>query len=174
MQKGVFMRSRTFCRTAVLAIAMALGGQALAQSPLQTQYEGTISDHVQALGTTWAVSGEWSIQLDGKSGTGNFSASLSMFDTANPAAVPHTHHVTLADGEVVVSEDWSETTTRFTLSGLGHITGNGNASYVDAPIEVTITGGNAVTYSNIRLKLGGSAEGHFGTAPLGGAVTTHR
>jgi hypothetical protein len=169
------MRSTTLRRMALLAaISMALSGQGLAQSPLQTKYEGTINDYVQALGTTWQVSGEWSIELEGRSGTGDFSASLSMFDTANPAAVAHTHHVTLVDGEVVVSEDWSETTTRFTLSGPGLITGNGNASYVDAPIEVTITGGNAVTYSNIRLKLGGSAEGHFGTAPLGGAVTTHR
>ena len=169
------MRSRTLWRTALLAtISMALSGQGLAQSPLQTKYEGTISDYVQALGTTWLVSGEWAIELEGKSATGDFSASLAMFDTANPAAVAHTHHVTLKGAEVVVSDDWSETTTRFTVTGLGVITGNGNVSYADVPIEVTIIGGNAVTYSNIRLKLGGSAEGHFGTVALGGAVKTHR
>jgi hypothetical protein len=168
-------QKRTLWRTAVLAaLTVALSGQGLAQSPLQTKYEGNISDYVQALGTTWLVSGEWAIELKGKSGTGDFTASLAMFDTANPAAVAHTHHVTLADAAVTVSEDWAETQTRFTLTGLGHVTGNGNASYVDAPIEVTITGGNAVTYSNIRLKLGGSAEGHFGPAALGGTVKAHR
>jgi hypothetical protein len=169
------MRTRNLWPAAFVALmTMALSGHPMAQAPLQTKYEGTITDYVQALGTTWLVSGEWSLELKGTSGTGDFSASLSMFDTANPAAVAHTHHVTLTRGEVVVSEDWSEPGTRFTLSGEGLVTGNGGPSYPDAPIAIAISGGNAVTYSNIRLTLGGDAASHFGPVALGGAVKTHR
>jgi len=165
------MRSKTLFRTAILAIlVMASSGHPLAQSPLQTKYEGTITDYVQALGTTWLVSGDWSLELEGQSGTGEFKASLSMFDTANPAAVAHTHHVTLSRGELVVSDDWSAPGTRFTVSGEGLVTGNGGPSYPGAPVSVAITGGDAVTYSNIRLTLGGDAAAHFGPAALGGVV----
>ena len=159
---------------AIAAVTMALGTQGRAEAPLRTQYEGVINDYVQALGTTWLVSGEWSIKLTGSSGTGDFTASLSMFDTASPAAVAHTHHVVLSGADLVVADDWSTTSARFTLSGDGDVTGSGNLSWADVPIEVAISGGNAVTYSNIRLRLGGGAEGHFGTVPLGGVVNAHR
>ena len=169
------MRSAALRRlAAIAAIAVALGTQGRAQAPLHTHYEGTINDYVQALGTTWLVSGGWSMKLTGSSGTGDFTASLCMFVTANPAAVAHTHHVVLRGGDLVVADDWSTTSARFTLGGDGDVTGNGGLSWAGAPVEVTISGGSAVTYSNIRLKLGGNAEGHFGPAPLGGVVNAHR
>ena len=162
------MRSAALRRlAAIAAIAVALGTQGRAQAPLHTHYEGTINDYVQALGTTWLVSGGWSMKLTGSSGTGDFTASLSMFDTANPEEG-------LEILDLVVADDWSTTSARFTLGGDGDVTGNGGLSWAGAPVEVTISGGSAVTYSNIRLKLGGNAEGHFGPAPLGGVVNAHR
>ena len=164
------MRTRIQWKAAFLTLMMvAFSGQAMAQTALPTKYDGTINDYVQALGTTWQVSGEWSVQLRGASGRGDFSASLTMFDTANPAAVPHTHHVLLTDGDVSVNENWT-TPGRFTLSGLGAITGNGNLSFFESPIVVAISGGTSITYTNVSLKLGGSAEGHFGPTPIGGVV----
>ena len=164
------MSSRILWKAAFVALTtVALSGQSMAQSALPNQYEGTINDYVQALGTTWLVSGEWSLQLRGGSGRGDFSASLTMFDTANPGAVAHTHHVVLTDGDVSINENWT-TPGRFTLSGVGVVTGSGNLSFSEAPISIAITGGPAVTYSNVGLRLGGSAEGHFGSTPLGGVV----
>ena len=163
------MRSKILRKAALLALMMlSLSGQGIARTATPTQFEGTINNYVQALGTTWLVSGEWSLQRN-PSGGGDFSASLTMFDTANPAAVPHTHHVLLTDGDVSVNENWT-TPGRFTLSGLGAITGSGNLSFFESPIVVAISGGTSITYTNVSLKLGGSAEGHFGPTPIGGVV----
>ena len=163
--------SRILLKAAFVALTtVALSGQSMAQGAMPNKFDGTINDYVQALGTTWLVSGEWSLQLRGGSGRGDFSASLTMFDTANPGAVSHTHHVVLTDGDVIANQNWT-TPGRFTLSGLGVVTGNGNLSFPEAPIVITITGGPAVTFSNIGLKLGGTAEGHFGTTSLGGIVS---
>jgi hypothetical protein len=75
---------------------------------------------------------------------------------------------------VVVSDDWSGP-GRFTLSGVGLVTGYGGPSFPDSPITVAIIGGNAVTFSNIRLTLGGdAATNHFGTVALGGVVSATR
>ena len=96
-----------------------------------------------------------------------------MFDTANPGGVAHTHHVLLSGGDVSINENWT-TPGRFTLSGLGAITGNGNLSYFESPLVIAISGGTSITYTNVSLRLGGSAEGHFGSTPIGGVVRTSR
>ena len=63
------MRSRILSKAAFLTLMIvALSGQAMAQTAIPTKHEGTINDYVQALGTTWLVSGEWSLQLEGASG----------------------------------------------------------------------------------------------------------
>jgi len=49
---------------------------------------------------------------------------------------------------------------------------NGNlAGFSGSLVDVQITGGEAVPYSNITLTFGGSASSHFGHQPLHGVVT---
>jgi hypothetical protein len=66
------------------------------------------------------------------------------------------------------------------VSGDANITGNGNAAlFSGSPIEVVISGGDAIAYSNLRLTFvgepaSGTAPEHFGTQPLAGVVSTHQ
>jgi hypothetical protein len=153
-------------RAALLAaIIVGLGAQGFAQSPTHNKFEGTINDYVQAGATTWQVSGTWSLQVKGDSGKGDFTASLSMVNPADPNTPAHTHFITLTDGDIV------EASNGFTLSGGADITGNnGNLAWADSPIDVAIWGGNTIAYSNVSLTLAAPASGHFGTTPLVGVV----
>jgi hypothetical protein len=79
----------------------------------------------------------------------------------------HTHHVTVTNAEV------SALANGFRVSGTGVITVNGSvAPFSGSPVQVDITGGNAVTYSNIQVTFAGAAAGHFGPHPLDGVVVT--
>jgi len=162
-------------RTAwLLVLAIALSARFVTPAsaqPVQTKYEGTLSDYVQALGATWLVSGSWTIELKGTSGRGSFSASLTMVNPATPENPAHTHHVTLTDGEIAFDDDWSDGPQRFTITGAAEITGNGGvAGYSGAPITVMLSGGNGKKYSNVSLTFGDPASGHFGTSALVGTV----
>src|SRR5437868_9004863 len=108
------MESRRFwwgaCIVAVLGFAMSTG--AWAQDPLPSvHFSGLISDYTPVSGVSgpWEMRGEWSLSLDGNSGTANFSATLNMTHSdywvvLNPASAddntatgrhPHTHHITM-------------------------------------------------------------------------------
>ena len=160
------MRSRIIRRAASLAaVIVVLSGQGFAQAPTQNKFEGTINDYVQAGGTTWQVSGQWSLQVKGDSEKGDFTASLSMVNAADPGTPAHTHFITLTDGDIVGASNG------FTLSGGADITGNnGNLAWSDSPVDIAIWGGNTIAYSNVSLTLGAPASGHFGTTPLVGVV----
>ena len=162
------MRSRILRQAASLAAAIVvLSGQGFAQAPTQNKFEGTINDYVQAGGITWQVSGQWSLELEGESGRGDFTASLSMVNPADPNTAAHTHIITLTDGDVVASANG------FTLSGGADVTGNnGNLAWADSPIAVAVWGGNSIAYSNMSLTFEAPAAGHFGTTALVGVVKT--
>ena len=66
-----------------------------------------------------------------------------MFDTANPGGVAYPP-CPLSGGDVSINENWT-TPGRFTLSGLGAITGNGNLSYFESPLVIAISGGTSIT-----------------------------
>ncbi len=85
----------------------------------------------------------------------------------------HTHHISLVNGRVTaipggfrVSGQASETT----------ITGNGATALfeTDPPtstLQIDVTGGNLVSFSNVTLTFGGAAVKHFGLNPLSGVVS---
>ncbi|MGH9173525.1 MAG: hypothetical protein ACRD1H_04160, partial [Vicinamibacterales bacterium] len=69
------------------------------------------------------------------------------------------------DGTVTV------TATGWRISGAAIITSNGAAAgFSGSPIDVEITGGNALASANVKLTFSGAATGHFGTQPLDGVV----
>ena len=168
------MRSRTV-GLLVFAVTLVMGANtpASAQTPAQTKYEGTVSDYVQVGAITWLITGSWTLELKGRSDTGSFSASLNMVNPAAPETAAHTHHVTLAEGEVEYDEDWSTGAPRFTLTGPAAVTSQGNVAWADAPITVIMTGGATATglrFSNLSLAFGDPASGHFGSSAIVGVV----
>jgi hypothetical protein len=63
----------------------------------------------------------------------------------------------------------------FKVSGTATITANGSvAPYSNAPVEVEITGGNLVRFSNMKLTFLGIAIDHFGSQPYDGVVALGR
>jgi hypothetical protein len=157
---------------AAVAVVMALPSQGLAQSrlPMATlmMFNGIIDDFTPVLDANgpWQVSGQWSAMLTGTSGRGNFSVGLNMVRAETTPRSAHTHHVTLSDGQVTLLPNG------FRISGNAIITSNGNlAGFSGSPVDVEVTGGNTVTYSNITVTFAGGAIAHFGDQPLHGVVS---
>lgn len=179
---GVATKSR-FAATVLLAFVL-VGAQPFAQNTASSHLGGTIGDYVwvesgPGLGA-WFVSGEWSMHVEGASGKADFTASLLgvrsdlwvLQNSQNPATVsrsPHTHHVGIVKGQV------TSIPNGFKVSGTATITANGNvAPYSNAQVEVEITGGNLVQFSNMKLTFLGMAIDHFGSQPYDGVVVLGR
>jgi hypothetical protein len=151
----------------VVAIVLALSSQGAAQRSRENKLEGIIHHYTATLDVNgpWHISGVWSVWVKGQSGRADFSAELSMLRSDNATRQPHTHHVTLVDGDVI------QTGTGFAISGTAEVTGNGSTSFLST-VEIQITGGSAVPYSNVSVRFtGGPAMNHFGAEALGGVVT---
>jgi hypothetical protein len=144
----------------------------------------------------WEMRGTWSLELHGKSGLADFSAAMTMehSDFAITQAVvnaddpmtrgAHTHHFTMKNATVSYNTSACppepagnpSTTGRFVINGYVDITGNGSPApfskggTVLSPLQVCVTGGTEVEYSNITLVLGAPATGHFGTQAIHGLV----
>jgi hypothetical protein len=165
------MRNLLLVRVAsVVALTVALGSQALAQSASPFRIEGMVSDYTDALNAAgpWHITGEWSAELRGRSGRVDFHVSLGMVRSASGGS-SHTHHVALLGATV------TPIANGYRLSGDAVITSNGTlAAFSDSPLDVDITGGSAVPFSNIKLTFGGSAVSHFGDQPIEGVVTRRR
>jgi hypothetical protein len=113
---------------------------------------------------------------------------------ANPDApatrTPHTHHVSMEDAQVIwldstnasdcpTSSYKPATVTGFMVKGLASVTANGGfAPFAPqgqrSPLQICITGGSQVEFSNITLVFGAPASEHFGTQPINGAVREPR
>jgi hypothetical protein len=92
---------------------------------------------------------------------------------------PHPpHHLTdatITHGASGCPADSPATTTRFSVNGTAtFITGNGNPAPFEAKgpttLQVCITGGSDVEFSNMTLVFTGPATGHFGTQAIHGVV----
>jgi hypothetical protein len=171
---------RCVASLAVVVLALAIGG--LAQTPTQGKFRGVFNDYTpQNVGGPWEVRGQWSLKLKGESGMADFSAALTMVhsdlgvtngDLNNPKArAAHTHHVTLVGGTV------TPLTNGFRVTGTATITGNGNYPPPfggSSTLQVDITGGNTVTFSNIQMSFVGDAATHFGSQPINGVVRSFK
>jgi len=176
------MRRKQIWQIGILVLAMTVG--ALAQSwennnPVHLR--GTISD-VSAANVAppgpWVIPGTWSLNLKGDSGKAEFSASLSMEESdywvlanskdPNDPQVrnPHTHHVELVNGVV------TPLSNGFRVTGPATVTANGGPAPFgpNSTVQIDITGGALVPYSNIKVTFGGDAVAHLGMQPLDGVV----
>jgi hypothetical protein len=88
-----------------------------------------------------------------------------------------------ANGPWFISGEWSvwakgnSGTADFSvvLNMIRSVTSNGNLVFAAAPVEIQVTGGNAVPYSNASVRFtAGGAMSHFGAEPLTGVVTPER
>ncbi len=176
------MNSKAFSwAVRIAALVLVVGTGALAQTPKHTKFLGAINDFTPAtVSGPWEVRGHWSLMVKGDSGKADFSAALTMLrsdlgviqngggDLNNPKdRNAHTHHITLVDGDV------TPILNGFRVTGTATITGNGTFPPPFGPsssLQIDITGGNSVEFSNIAVTFEGDAVGHFGSQPLHGVV----
>jgi len=180
---------------AIMVLALAAGTAGLAQTPKQLELHGVINDYTPATLTPpsqWEIRGPWTLTLPREHGTADFSAAVTMelsdisflpnplnVNTAT-ARTQHTHHITMTNA--MVSEDTSvcppnnpaTTSAGLVITGPVSITGNGNPAPFEAKgpstLQVCITGGAQVQYSNVTLTFTGPATGHFSTQAIHGVV----
>ena len=173
------MRANSFLRVMCLVlVAVTAGITGSAQGSVPQRFSGFINDYSAGGGGPWHVAAEWELHLKGDSGKADFSAAVAMvrsdlwvvLNNADPADTearsPHTHHITLADGVV------TSITNGIRVSGTANVTGSGNPAFV-SPVQIDITGGTAVAFSNIKVTFSGAAANHFGTLPLDGVVARY-
>jgi hypothetical protein len=180
------MKSKSFWWVAQIGVlVLAAGIGALAQTPKPVRFSGLINDYTPGTSVSpvgpWEVRGKWSLIVKGRSGKADFSAFLTMersdywvLTLGNPddpsGRSPHTHTVSLVDGEVTPIDNG------FRVSGTATVTASGNPPPFGSstPLQIDITGGSVVPFSNIKLTFGSPAAGHFGSQPLDGVVKIFR
>jgi hypothetical protein len=145
-------------------------------------FRGLINDHTIATAGSWEVHGVWTLDLKGRAGKADFLAELTMeradywfLTNPNPPADPnsltarnaHTHHIGMTDALVTALANG------FRVSGAATLTGNGATPPfgTSSTVQLDVTGGDLVTYSNIAMTFGGDAVTHFGPNPLAGVVS---
>ena len=160
-------------------------------------FTGLLNDYVPLLttvkGSPYEMHGQWSMDVHPEWGTADFSADMTMssfgktaagaVDPTQPLVNPHTHHIRLTNvritWDMVGCPPYPKpvTTMGFQLNGtVSLITGNGsNAPFETttpptSTLQVCVTGGNEVPYSNITLVFGGPATNHCGTQAIHGVV----
>jgi len=183
-------------RRVFFGFALTLGaGLVLAQDLRQVHFKGTINDYSPSTvsGGPYEIRGTWSLDVQ-RSGTANFSADLTMqtsdygisdatkVDPTNPATrSPHTHHITMTnaavsyDTSVCPANSPATTGSGVVVTSTATTTGNGSPAPFESKgtssIQVCITGGSTVEFSNMSLVYTGPATGHFGPQAIHGVVT---
>ena len=145
---------------------------------------GSVSDFTTPTFGAWTIQGVWSLDVTGHP---NFTAELTMersdlFFGITPTADPnnlatrnaHTHHISVADGMVTAIPGGFRVTGQASET---MITGNGStAPFETTPptstLQIDVTGGNLVAFSNVTLTFGGAAVKHFGSNPIAGVVSS--
>jgi hypothetical protein len=166
-----------------------------AQELRRVFFDGVLHDYTPSnvAGGPYVMRGEWSLAID-RSGTSTFTADFDMetsdygisnstqVDPNNPATrSPHTHHVVIAnatvsyDMSVCPANSPATTAAGVVVSGTATTMANGSPAPFDpngvSKLQVCITGGSEVQFSNVTLVYSGPATAHFGTQAIHGAVT---
>jgi hypothetical protein len=190
----------------VAILVLAVPFVALAQAPTPGHLRGLINDYTPSTGVSgpWEMHGKWKLKLNERSGKADFFAVMTMehpdsWIAANPGTSaapnidnpmsrsPHTHHIIMTDALVtydatVCPADSPTTTVRFVVTGQPSITGNGSAAPFEAKgpstLQVCVTGGTVVEYSNVTLQFINTSTGvastavtHFGSQAIHGVVS---
>jgi hypothetical protein len=183
-------------RQIYFGIALTLGaGLVLAQDLRQVHFKGVINDYSPSTvsGGPYEIRGTWSLDVE-RTGTANFSADLTMMtsdygitgatqvDPTNPATRnAHTHHISMTNATVSydtsVCPVYSPPTTGsgVVVTSTATTTGNGGPASFEAKgassIQICLTGGTEVSFSNMSMVYTGPATGHFGPQAIHGVVT---
>lgn len=183
-------------RPFVFGIAFTLAiGLAPAQDLRTVHFKGLVNDYSPSTvsGGPWEIRGTWSLDVQ-RTGTADFTADLTMetsdygitdaaqVDPANPMTrSPHTHHITMTnaavsyDASVCPANSPATTGSGVVVTSTATTTGNGSPAPFEAKgastLQVCITGGSTVEFSNMSLVYTGPATGHFGPQAIHGVVT---
>jgi len=169
-------RYRSLAILGVLVLAVGRTGHA---QNVPAHFTGLINDHTVPGAGSWELHGVWTLDIQGGSGTADFTAALNMersdYFFVNPGGDPsnlavrnaHTHHVAVTAGLVTFIANG------FRVTGPATLTGNGATPLfgTNSTLQADVTGGNLVMYSNIALTFTGDAAKHFGSEPLAGVVS---
>lgn len=180
----------SLCGTVLVLAA----GNLLAQDLRRVHFSGLINDYSPSTvsGGPYEIRGQWSVDVN-RSGAAEFSADLNMetsdygitgatqVDPANPGTrSPHTHHISMTnatvsyDMSVCPANSPATTSAGVVINGTATTTGNGGPAPFEAKgastLQICITGGAQVQFSNITLVYTGPATTHFGTQPIHGVV----
>lgn len=177
------------------AVLSLTAGYVGAQELRRVHFGGVLNDYSPSnvTGGPYEIHGKWSLDID-RTGTASFSADVAMetsdygitgatqVDPTNPATRgAHTHHLSLSNA--VVSYDISSCPANspatsgpgIMISGPVTTSANGGIAPFDAKgastLQICITGGTEVEFSNITIVYTGGAATHFGPQPIHGAVT---
>ena len=167
----------------------------VAQDLRIVKFKGLINDYSPSTvaGGPYEIRGEWSVAVQ-RTGTANFAADLNMetsdygitgtsqVDPTNPSTrSPHTHHISMTNATVsydtTVCPANSPPTTGpgVVVTSTATTTGNGGPAPFEAKgastLQVCLTGGSLVDFSNLTLVYNGPATGHFGPQAIHGVVT---
>jgi len=170
-------------------------GLVAAQDLRIVHFKGVINDYSPSTvsGGPWEMRGAWSLDVQ-RTGTANFTADLAMetsdygisnstaVDPANPATrSPHTHHISMTNATVSYDTSgcpvYSPPTTGpgIVVTGTATTTGNGGPATFESKgpstLQVCITGGTQVDYSNMSMVYTGPATGHFGPQAIHGVIS---
>jgi hypothetical protein len=176
---------RAVALSVLLMIGLGAGAPAVAQEGAAARVAGTFNDHIWVeMGSgagAWQVGGEWTAQLNRQGTKADFIGSLlgvrsdlwvlqTNADPTSPAVrTPHTHHVGLLNADIAVIPNGIR------LTGAAIITTNGSvAPFSGSPVQVDITGGALIRFSNIKLTFLGPAVEHFGSQAYDGIVAFGR
>ena len=179
---GDTVRTKFAFAALVLCLTVfATGFDASVQTGSTRKLSGVINDFsprsTNPMGP-YLVSGPWSLQLH-PNGKSDFTASLTMVRSDLWFVVPggdpdsaadrnfHTHHVLVTDGQV------SMVGNAIVVTGPAVITSNGNQVFPGSTVQIEISGGTAVTPSNIKLTFGAPASSHFTSQSYKGVVDTN-
>ena len=185
---------------AVLLMAVGVGGFTENHgedrgSHARHHFNGLINDYTPAAavvgGGPYEMRGKWSLNVDNRQGTAEFSAALNMetsdygitqgtVNKDDPTTrLAHTHHISMTDG--VVTYDWATRCPKFSpaivdgfvVTGSAFVTGNGSPAPFGnpSPLMVCVLGGVNVKFSNVTLTFGKPAANHFGSQPIHGVAT---
>jgi hypothetical protein len=183
-------------RQTVFGLCSALAiGLLSAQELRVAHFKGLINDYSPSTvaGGPYEIRGTWSLDVQ-KGGIASFTADLNMetsdygitgataVDPANPATRgQHTHHVVVTNATVSydtsVCPVFSPPTTGsgIVVTGTATTSGNGGPASFEAKgpstLQICVTGGSEVEFSNMTIVYTGPATGHFGPQAIHGVVS---
>jgi hypothetical protein len=179
-----------FCAALTLTVGLLPG-----QDLRLVHFKGVINDYSPSTvsGGPWEIRGLWSIDV-GISGTAIFTADFNMetsdygitsatkVDPTNPATrTPHTHHISMTNGtlsydtSVCPANSPATTGSGVVVTGTAVTSANGSPAPFESKgastLQICVTGGPQVNYSNVTLVYTGPATGHFGPQAIHGVVS---